>query len=161
MRALLQELAPPDKPTKWTNWAQQLAKEEVGTENDLLELAEKDFDGLPVSATFKSVLRKFRSSRSNTGAGEGQPPPPPSASPSPSLSTELHAGSRVGRYTIVRLIQTSEKSRIFLASEEDEEYIPKQVLDPSAFICAWSCVSKTRKEQRPDMHVRREVFALV
>ena len=135
MRALLQELAP-DKPTKWSNWTQQLAKEEVETKNDLLELAEKDFDGLSVSATFKSVLRKFRSSRSNTGAGEGQPPPPPPASPSPSLSTELHAGSRVGRYTIVRLIQTSEKSRIFLASEEDEEYIPKQVLDPSAFICA-------------------------
>jgi serine/threonine protein kinase len=143
IEALLQELAP-NKPTKWANWSQKLAEEGVETENDLLELAEEDFGGLPVSAALKSVLRKFRSSRSNAGAGGGQ---------QPSLSTELQSGSLIERYTIVRLIQTSDKTKTSLASEEDEEYILKQVLDPSAFSHEVACLELAKSKDPTCAHV--------
>jgi hypothetical protein len=69
---LLKEVAP-DKPTKWVNWAEKLAEEDIETENDLLELAEEDFSGLPVSAALKSVLRKFRSSIQKDSTRGGNP----------------------------------------------------------------------------------------
>ena len=39
----------------------------------------------------------------------------------------------VDRYEIVRLVNRSDKSKIFVASEEAEEYVLKQLFDSMAF----------------------------
>jgi hypothetical protein len=62
-------------------------------------------------------------------------------------------GHIVERYTIVRLIQTSEKTKIFLASEELEEYVLKQVLDPAAFAHEVKCLKGATSKDLSCTHV--------
>jgi serine/threonine protein kinase len=116
----------------------------VGTLADFEHLEHEDFADLD---EFISNLTMIKSKRnqlkkgcrsawkpcsavavSHPGIASAHPPPQATA-----LNVELKPGNTIERYTIVRVIRISEKSKVFRVSEESEEYVLKQVKDPVAF----------------------------
>ena len=102
------------------------------------------------------ILAKWAKLSAGEGAGSSADPPVPPFSPhsSEGLQPGMVVCSDKGlQYEIVRLLNRSEKSKIFVASEEGEEYVLKQVLDPMAFHHEVACLKAVKSKDPTCSHV--------
>jgi serine/threonine protein kinase len=97
------------------------------------------------------ILAKWAKLTAGEGAGASTDPPVPPLSPH--SSEGLQPGVVVDRYEIVRLVHRSDKSKIFVASEEGEEYVLKQLFDSMAFHHEVACLKAVKSKDPTCSHV--------
>jgi hypothetical protein len=100
----------------------------------------------------RTILAKW-AKLSSAGEGPGASADPPVPPLSPQSSGDLQPGMAIDRYKIGRLVYRSDKSKIFVASEEGEEYVLKQILDLTAFHHEVACLKAVKSKDPTCLHV--------